>query len=155
MLENVDVETLKQIGLVIGTVVAGIAVGVAGVLGARKKPPPDEEERPLTKADLESAVAALERQMVTKLDLHRSMSESAEKLTAVAAALAEASRRDRHEIYNRIQGVNGEIVAAVEKYDNRLGEFARHVSETFKDVDRRLRQAEIGLASIGPRRPRT
>lgn len=144
MLENVDVETLKQIGIVIGTILAGAAAGVVGVWKSKRNAP--DETSPVTKGDLDQLLAA----QVTKEDLEHLLAQDRTRelhdaLNAALAAFEKEAKTDRTNLYGRLDAHRADIVLRLQEFETRWMEYVRDQKNKHEDHEERLRAVEVAL----------
>lgn len=134
MLENVDGETLKQIGLAIGTVLAGIVIGVMGRF-ARKT---GDEDRPVTKADLRGFLES---------------ASGADRCAESIASFEKEVKVERATLYARLDGIKADMKLEHNEFEQRWLEYVRDQTRKWEDHETRIRNSEIALGP-GGRRPR-
>lgn len=138
MLENVDIETLKQIGLVIGTVITGAVAGAIGVWKSKRNDPDDMT--PVTKQDLQNF-----------LDQDRSV-QLRDLINTAIAAFEKDAKADRAVLYGRLDALKADTSHRQAEFEQRWMEYVRDQQNKHEDHEERLRTVEITLGPGGRRR---
>lgn len=139
MLESVDAETAKQIGFLIGTIIAGAALGAVGVWKS-KRGAQDDTLVPVTKADLRELI-----EQDRSVQLHQA-------LAAAMASFEKDAKSDRTLLYGRIDAIKADLVQRHSEFEQRWLEYVRDQKNKHDDHDERLRTVEVAIGPGGARR---